>query len=175
MNGFSRELPFRDRVRPAAAFGSRTNRDLAGQRILAVEDSPSARKLLQGVLLRLGVALPDLRFASDASEALQLFTQWRPDIVLLDIQLRPGAGEGPPEEGAPARPLNGDELARQLLERNPRLNLVLVTASDQSDPKVRALLARGAVDLIIKPVLAARVQEVLEKFTRPGRPVERRR
>ncbi len=162
------------RERENVAFGGRGERESSTLRILAVEDSPSARKLFQGLLLRLGVALPDLRFASNSSEALQLFTQWRPDLVFIDIELRTPAvarpatvpPSGPNDPPAPAA-VDGDDLARQLLERNPRLNLVVVTAFDRDNPRVKALLQRGAADVIVKPVLAARVQEVLERFTGP--------
>ncbi len=161
------------RDRETSSLGGRGDRDAASLRILAVEDSPSARKLFQGLLLRLGVGLPDLRFASNSSEALQLFTQWRPDLVFIDVELRAQQaarpttlGASPPEPNPPA-PVDGDELARQLLDRNPRLNLVVVTAFDRDNPRVKALVQRGAADVIVKPVLAARVQEVLERFSGP--------
>ncbi len=150
----------------------RSDRDGSSLKILAVEDSPSARKLFQGLLLRLGVQLPDLRFAANAPEALQLFAQWRPDLVFVDIELRnpplpqptmPVAGEP-----SPAPLIDGDELAKQLLERNPRLNLVVVTAFDRDNPRVKTLLTQGAADVIVKPVLAARVQEILERFGKNG-------
>jgi CheY-like chemotaxis protein len=162
--------------------GQRTNmmRETAGAeapklRILAVEDSPSARKVFQGVLLRLGVALPDLRLASNAPEALQLFTTWRPDLVFVDIDLNAsGPPPGTSKESAAAY-VDGDELARQLLDRNPRLNLVVVTAYDPDTPRVKALVQKGAADVIVKPVLAARVQQVLSRFSAPGHPPPRRR
>jgi CheY-like chemotaxis protein len=155
----------------------RTDRDGSHPRILAVEDSPSARKLMQGLLLRLGVSLPDLRFASNASEALQLFTQWRPDLVFVDIELRGGARSGAVATDAPGSPapVDGDDLARQLLERNPRLNLVVVTAYDKDNPRVKALMTKGVTDVIVKPVLAAKVQEILARYAQPGRGTERRR
>jgi CheY-like chemotaxis protein len=166
----------------STSFGHRMDREASTLRILAVEDSASARKLFQGLLLRLGVGLPDLRFAANSAEALQLYTQWRPDLVFVDIELRNAPPAQPVTTAAPAAanapaapaPVDGDELARQLLERNPRLNLVVVTVFDRDNPRVKALVQRGAADVIVKPVLAARVQEVLERFAGP-RPNDRRR
>lgn len=143
---------------PDLLEGTEEERGGGGFRILAVDDSASARKLFQAVLLRLGVGLPDLRFAASASEALQTFTQFRPNLVFVDIELR-GTPAGNGAEGG--GPVDGDELARQMLQRNPQLKLVVVTAFDRDHPRVKALLASGAGDVIVKPLLAARVQEVL--------------
>jgi CheY-like chemotaxis protein len=145
-----------------------------------VDDSPSARRLFQNLLIRLGVSLPELRLASGASDAMQMFTQWRPNLVFVDIDLRampvvpPPAGTAPPEGGH--RSVDGDELARQMLERDPRLKLVVVTAYDAENPRVKKLRELGANDVIVKPVLAARVQEILQRLSPPpGRSPPRRR
>jgi CheY-like chemotaxis protein len=157
----------------------RAEREGNALKILAVEDSPSARKVFQGVLLRLGVSLRDLRLASNSSEALQLFSQWRPDLVFIDVELRtsalrPSATPPPPTDGVSA-PMDGDELARHLLERNPRLHLVVVTAFDRDNPRVKALLKNGAADVVVKPVLASRIQEILTRFASADKGPERRR
>ncbi|HEV2520234.1 MAG TPA: hypothetical protein VGX00_06400 [Thermoplasmata archaeon] len=145
-------------------------------KILAVEDSPSARKVLQGVLLRLGVALQDLRLASDSVEAMRVFSQWQPDLVFVDVELHPSPIRAAPDgiggaKGDPNVPVDGDELARRLLDRAPNLHLVVVTAFDQDHPRVKALLKGGAAEVIVKPVLASRVEEILMRFSKdPGRP-----
>lgn len=148
-----------------------------GVRILAVEDSPSARQLLQAILLKLGVTLPDLRLASNVSEALQVFTQWRPEVVFVDMELKAvlGASAPPTATGAPppsAREvqMNGPELAVHMLERNPQLKLIVCTAADPQDPRVVTVMKRGAQDVIVKPVTAARVEEVLKRVTAPRAP-----
>jgi CheY-like chemotaxis protein len=155
----------------------------AGMRILAIDDSPSARKVFQGVLMRLGIELPDLRFAADAPEALQVFTQWHPDVVFVDIELKSRSPGLTPKPGTtshvpsspPTDTVDGDTLTHQLLERNPRLHVVIVTACDRDHPRVKALLARGAMDVIVKPILARRVQEVLEQIAQPAPANERTR
>ncbi|HEV2165728.1 MAG TPA: response regulator [Thermoplasmata archaeon] len=152
---------------------SRDDEEAGPLKILAVEDSPSARKVLQGVLLRLGVALQDLRLASDSVEAMRVFSQWQPDLVFLDVELHPSAARPGPDGGAAPKgdappPVDGDELARRLLERAPKLHLVVVTAYDRDHPRVKALLKSGAADVIVKPVLAARVEEILNRFSRDG-------
>jgi CheY-like chemotaxis protein len=133
-------------------------------RILVVEDSPSARRLIQDVLLRLGAELPNLRVAGTVVEALTLFTQWRPNVVFLDVELRSAPTNGlaptPPPSSA-QDPKNGAELAILFLSRNPGVRVILCSATDPSDPRVADLVAEGKVEFIVKPLLAARVEEVL--------------
>jgi CheY-like chemotaxis protein len=147
----------------------RSRRDAPSQKILAVENSASAQRLMQAVLLKLGVALPDLRLASSSSEAMQLFTSWRPDVVFIDLDLG-SAYPRPAETGTNGKDVDGDELARQLLSRNPRLNVVVVTAYDRDHPRVKAILADGARDVIMKPLRAQRIQEALTLCATPRVP-----
>ncbi len=145
-----------------------------------IEDSPSARKLLQDLLIRLGVSLPDLRMASSFPAALQVYTQWRPDVVFVDLQLRPPDGAGAPAATAnPANryPKDGGELAIQLLQRTPSLKLVVCSAADPSESEVADLIAKGRVQSIVKPIVAYKVKAVLESLgvvldptTNAGRP-----
>lgn len=144
----------------------RQSRDGPGIKILAVEDSASARELLQAILLRLGVGLPNLRLASNSTEALRILSEWAPDLVFVDVDLSFAAADpwGAPE-GAPPPALDGDDLVRVMFERNPRLQVVLVTAYDRDIPRVKNLLSKGVADIIVKPVLAARVKEILDRFS----------
>lgn len=131
-------------------------------RILAVDDSPSARKVFHEVLVGLGVSTDDLRLAANAAEGLQIVREWGPDIIFLDVELRAPEAAAPARKGASGDgAMNGDELGRFLLRAQPRPHVVVVTALDRDDRKVRALLADGAADVIVKPVRAARVDEVL--------------
>ena len=161
------------------AFGAPNGgRGISGLKILVVEDSPSARKLMQELLLRLGVTLPDLRLSSTVPEALQLFTQWRPDVVFVDLELRrpPDAPIQPPNAGPmPNAPKNGAELALKFLEREPHVKIVLCSASEPTGTAVADLVRTGKMRSIVKPVLAAKVQEALDGFARPPEAPPRRR
>jgi CheY-like chemotaxis protein len=139
-------------------------------RILVVEDSPSARRLMQDVLLRLGAELPNIRVAGTVFDALTLFSQWRPEVVFVDVQLRSSPPTPLPSD-APAPsdhdPTDGAELAVLFLKRNPRVRIILCSATDPSDPRVSGLVTDRKVDFIMKPLLASRVEEVLSRS--PGR------
>lgn len=53
-------------------------------RVLAVEDTPSLRALLELSLARAGYRV---ELAEDGQAALDLFMGWRPDAVVMDIQM----------------------------------------------------------------------------------------
>jgi CheY-like chemotaxis protein len=133
-------------------------------RILIVEDSPSARRLLQDVLLRLGAELRNLRVAGTIVEALTVFSEWRPEVVFIDVELRTeepsvrSSGIGP---ASPRDPADGAELAVLFLTRRPGVRVIICSASDPSDPRVARLVKERKVEFIMKPLLAARVENIL--------------
>lgn len=148
----------RDRGRPAASVG----------RILVVEDSPSARRLMQDVLLRLGAGLPNIRVVSSIVEALTVFSQWHPEVVFVDVELRSPAVGSLPAETPPSSdrdPKDGAALASLFLKRDPGVRIIFCTAADPSDPRVSDLVSHHPVELIVKPLLASRVEEVLARGT----------
>ncbi|MCI4370132.1 MAG: response regulator [Thermoplasmata archaeon] len=132
-------------------------------RILVVDDSASARKLMQAILLRLGVTLPELRLAATIDEALQTFAAWRPELVFLDVQLKsvPNPPSGGGSRGAKEIG-DGVDLAGEFLSRNRGLQVVLCSATDQTDPRIRTLLTDPRTQFVVKPVVASRVQEALD-------------
>ena len=67
---------------PLAAFGATVRLD--ARRVLVVDDDPDA-VLLAGAIL--SAAGADVRQASSAASALEVFTDWRPDIVIADIEM----------------------------------------------------------------------------------------
>ena len=58
--------------------------DLRGSRVLAVDDDESTQELVATMLLMYGVSV---RTAGRASQALQIISDWRPDVLLTDIAM----------------------------------------------------------------------------------------
>ena len=120
---------------------------------LIVDDEPVARRVLREEL----ELFPDIEIAGEAEsgqEALQKITRLQPDLVFLDLQM-------------PA--MSGFEVVRSL--SGPHLPvIVIVTAFDQH--AIEAFEA-GAVDYLLKPVNAARLEKAVERARNLlGRPVE---
>jgi CheY-like chemotaxis protein len=61
------------------------------QRILIVDDEPQTRRVLRGSLTERGY---DVRVAADDLDALQIFGNWPPDLVVTDPSFNLPAGVG---------------------------------------------------------------------------------
>jgi DNA-binding response OmpR family regulator len=101
-------------------------------RILAVEDDPGILRMLERGLAAAG---HQVLTAANGEDGALLATDEGVDVVLLDISL--------PE-------LSGHEVLARIRARRPALPVLMLTARDDLDNKVRALDA-GADDYLTKP------------------------
>src|SRR5215212_4500398 len=110
---------------------------------IIAEDEPLLRAQLRA---RLSEAWPDLRIVAEAgngAEALALFEQHVPEVMFLDIRM--------PEK-------SGLDVAHLLAGR---CHIVFVTAYDEY---AVAAFQEGAVDYVLKPVTAERIDKVVERL-----------
>jgi DNA-binding LytR/AlgR family response regulator len=115
-------------------------------RILIVDDEPIARRVLREEV-ELVPGVRGIEEAGDGIAALETIRRWRPDVVLLDLQM-PG--------------LTGfDVIAR--IDTDPLPVIIIVTAYDQH--AIQAFEA-GAIDYLLKPVSADRLASALERASR---------
>ncbi len=118
------------------------------QRILIVDDDSSIAEL---VALYLEKECYDTRIASDGEEALQLFPEYKPNLIVLDLML-PG--------------IDGYEVCRRL-RAGSSVPVIMLSAKGETFDKVLGL-ELGADDYIQKPFdskeLVARVKAVLRRF-----------
>lgn len=115
--------------------------------ILIIDDEQPARDRLR----RLVGAIPDCRVAGEAgngTEALEKIRELSPDILLLDISM-PG--------------MDGMALARVLQEGGASPAVIFCTA--YQDQALKAFEVE-AVDYVVKPVRAERLEKALEKAGR---------
>jgi two-component system response regulator AlgR len=115
--------------------------------ILIVDDEQPARDRLRRLIL----TMPGFRVAGEAgsgAEALSRIRELDPDIVLLDISM-PG--------------MDGMALARALQEVESAPSIVFCTA--YQDQALRAFEVE-AVDYVVKPVRAERLEKALMKASR---------
>lgn len=109
---------------------------MTSARVLIVDDQPANLRLLERVLSRAGIT--DVVATTDGSEAVDLYRERRPDLVLLDLHM-PG--------------MDGFQVLATLAEASSDeayLPVVVLTADISPEAKRRAL-AMGAKDFLVKP------------------------
>jgi signal transduction histidine kinase len=84
-------LPGTVEAMPAPAPAPAATRDVAGMRVLVIDDEPS---ILAGISYLLGSWGCEVMTAEDAQQAMEAVHQWMqpPDIVISDLRLREGTG-----------------------------------------------------------------------------------
>ncbi|MGI9049779.1 MAG: response regulator transcription factor [Rubrobacteraceae bacterium] len=119
-------------------------------KILVIDDEPSIREVVGLYLRRDGHAVVP---AADGEEALRLFREVRPDLVVLDLML--------PKIG-------GLEVCRRIQAEGRRVPLIMLTSRSEEEDRIVGL-SLGADDYVVKPFspreLAARVGAVLRRVT----------
>lgn len=117
-------------------------------KVLVVDDEKPIVRLVTFNLEKEGFAT---HTAYDGEEALQMITETKPDLVILDLML--------PR-------IDGFEVCRQIRQKNLPTAVIMLTAKDQEIDKVLGL-ELGADDYMAKPFspreLIARVKAVLRR------------
>ena len=111
------------------------------ERILVVDDEIQITRVLRASL---SAQRYDVRTANDPEEALRLFEEWDPDLIVTDLMM-PG--------------MTGVDLCRTI-RRKSRTPILVLSVRDQEHAKVEALDA-GADDYVTKPFS---IQELLARI-----------
>jgi CheY-like chemotaxis protein len=110
---------------------------LAGIRVLVVDDDSTARELNREILLQSG---GEVRACTSGDEALDVLRQWRPDVMVSDIEM-PG--------------MDGYSLIRQVRMLDPdqggKTPAIALSAYGRPEDRVRSLIA-GFNFHVSKPV-----------------------
>src|SRR5436190_22957280 len=125
-------------------------------RVLIVDDDVEFLEGLKATLVGQGYVVDRSSHGADALVAIRLV---RPDVVLLDIRMRP---------------LGGVEVLRRIRATDPSLPVIMVTAAD--DPVlIRETREMGAYGYLVKPVedhrLRRMVAEAVARARRYAHPV----
>src|SRR5215475_12499012 len=117
-------------------------------RIVVVDDEPLSREVRCYELGQLGTG-EVVAQATNGLDAIAAVERHDPDLVFLDVQM-PG--------------LTGFEVARRLLQRDDESPaLIFVTAFDQHAIEAFEV---NAVDYLLKPVDAARLEQAIQRAKR---------
>ena len=126
---------------------SRPTYNWENKQVLIVEDDQVNYQLLQLILKKTGI---QIFHATTGSEAVQLFEDESPDIVLMDIQV--------PE-------INGIELTRRFKKSNPDTPVIAQTASIL-ESQIKELMATGCDDYVMKPINRGKFLELLNGYVK---------
>ncbi len=111
-------------------------------RVLIVEDDADSVEILRAFLRPLGHEVDRATHGADALMAIRLV---RPDVVLLDIRMRP---------------MSGVEVLKRIRVIDPNLPVIMVTAAD--DPELVAETREiGAYGYLVKPVDPERLNRMI--------------
>lgn len=145
-------LPVHVTSQPKAAL-EQYNRRVIGlvpnqptRRLLVVDDQPNNRLLLVKLLSKLGL---EVREASNGVEAVEMWQQWHPDLIWMDLRM-------------PI--MDGYEATKQIRaqETQGQETIIIALTAQASEPDRSLSLAIGCNDFISKPF---REQTLLLKMT----------
>jgi len=121
--------------------------------ILVVDDEPAVRRALERALR---LASYDVDLAADGRQALDALAERPADAVILDVSM-PG--------------IDGLEVCRRLRAAGDRTPILMLTARDAIDDRVKGLDV-GADDYLVKPFalreLQARLRALLRRVSEDG-------
>lgn len=126
-------------------------------RVMLVEDSAVMAKILSN-MFRSAEDLEVMAVVSTGEQALEVLSQKRPDLIVLDANL-PG--------------MNGSTALKHIMLKQPCPVLVMSNVSGSSWASVMNFLNLGAVDFMQKPVknenILLQQQKILERIQRAAR------
>lgn len=111
---------------------------------LVVDDVAAVRSYITQILQSLGVT--SVLEAADGDSATKLFSQYRPNLVFLDIQL--------PD-------INGQQLLKHFRQQDEDAVVFMVSAFSSVD-NLKMAVENGASAFVIKPFTAGRIHKLMQ-------------
>ena len=117
----------------------------SGARILVAEDNPVNQRVIEKMLTKRGY---HVRIACSGREAVEVWADWRPELILMDLQMPEMDGL---EATATIRARGGD-----------RVPIIALTANAMKGDRERCL-AGGMDGYVSKPIHVDRLEEALSE------------
>lgn len=116
-------------------------------KLMVVDDEFMARDVLKTVIEENFSQIDVVCEASNGKQAIELYRQYKPDIILMDIRI-PG--------------INGIEASRKILEEDQDTVILIITAYDEFS-YIQQALDLGIKGYILKPIKDEEVAEKINK------------
>lgn len=113
-------------------------------KILIVDDETLITNSLVGNLKMLGY---DISGAKNSNEAFKALENYKPDILLLDINLR--------------EKITGFDILKKALELNPKIKVAILAGGDYP---MQECLKHGVKTMIKKPVAFEKLVDIINEF-----------
>lgn len=117
-------------------------------RLLIADDEPLIRRGIQKLVNLSEIGIEEVYEAENGEEAFRLFEEYRPEIVLLDINM--------------AR-LDGLSVAKKIKSLVPETKITMITGYNYFDYAQKAIRI-GVEDYILKPVSKQEISEIITKL-----------
>jgi len=133
---------------------------VAVRRILIVDSSLPVRTVLTDILMKLGQPPDTLIAVGSHEDALKEFHKSHPEMVFTEMAV------------------NGKDslhFIETMLNAEPRLKIVIVTAEDRTSPNVREAIRMGAFDYVEKPLRMEKIRAAFSAILVEEGGVERMR
>lgn len=113
--------------------------------LVAIDDDPQSLEFITAALAQEGL---EILTASDPEKGLELILHKRPQIALLDLMM--------PK-------MTGMELLERIVEVDPGVDIILLTAHYSTDSAVEAI-QKGACDYLTKPIQVEKLRQRIQKL-----------
>lgn len=130
-------------------------------RVLILDEALPIRNSLAEILRKLGVPDAGVIHATNPAEALAAFLPTPPEVVFAEFV------------GIHAE--DGLEVIHEILDRFPRVRIVLLTAEPRESPEVRAAIRAGVFAYVEKPIRHEKIRAVLQDLEAEEGGIERLR
>ena len=118
--------------------------------ILIVDDHPMVREGLAGLLERHKFRVVGL--AANGSQALEMYLQYRPDVMLLDLRL--------PDQ-------SGFDVVRSVLKADPKGRIVILSSA-QGDVSIYTAISLGVRGYLVKGIDGATLADQVRRVAAGG-------
>ncbi|OGI00716.1 MAG: two-component system response regulator [Candidatus Melainabacteria bacterium GWF2_37_15] len=115
-------------------------------KVLIIDDAAFMRMMLKDILTQGGHEV--VGEGASGTEACQLYTQLKPDLVTMDITM--------PQ-------MDGITALKKIISEDPTAKVIMCSAMGQQAMVIEAIQA-GAKDFIVKPFQAQRVLDAVRKL-----------